>query len=98
MDFSKGCYLGQELVARIDSRGHVNKRLGGVLIAGSVVPSTGCELIVAGRSVGVLTSAAWSSERSCVVALAMVRTEVMPGSEVEVDGAVGTIVDLPMTW
>lgn len=46
VDFAKGCYLGQELVARIDSRGHVNKRLTGLLVAGSVPP---CSWLRSGR-------------------------------------------------
>ena len=36
VDFTKGCYLGQELVARIDSRGHVNRRLTGVVISAEI--------------------------------------------------------------
>jgi len=38
VDFTKGCYLGQELVARIDSRGHVNRRLAGLQIEGDRIP------------------------------------------------------------
>lgn len=98
VDFAKGCYLGQELVARIDSRGHVNKRLAGLLVAGSAVPAAGSEVTVGGRPVGTVTSAAWSPERGTVVALAMIRMEVAHGVAVDVGPADGTVVDLPMTF
>jgi folate-binding protein YgfZ len=40
INFVKGCYLGQETVARIDALGHVNKLLRGIIITGDRVPST----------------------------------------------------------
>ena len=50
ISFTKGCYLGQETVARIDALGHVNQRLVGVRFFGSDVPSGGMELTREGRS------------------------------------------------
>ncbi len=44
VDFTKGCYLGQELVARIDSRGHVNRHLRGLIFEANVLPPLGAEL------------------------------------------------------
>ena len=55
VDFTKGCYLGQELVARIDSRGHVNRRLAGVIFGGTDVPPAGAEVSLAGAPVGSIT-------------------------------------------
>ena len=49
ISFVKGCYLGQETVARIDALGHVNKLLRGVQFAGSEVPEPGTELARDGK-------------------------------------------------
>ena len=44
ISFTKGCYLGQETVARIDALGHVNRLLVGLRFAGTAVPAPGTEL------------------------------------------------------
>lgn len=95
VDFTKGCYLGQELVARIDSRGHVNRRLFGVTLAGTQVPDPGSEIVAADQPVGTLTSAALSSEHG-VIGLAMLRVEIAPGTAIEIAGISGAVVALPM--
>lgn len=95
VDFTKGCYLGQELVARIDSRGHVNRRLTG-LVAGEGAISAGTEILLDGRAVGVVTSSAMAGDKA--IALAMVRTEVEIGAVVDVAGAAGEVVALPMSF
>ena len=77
ISFTKGCFIGQELVCRIDSRGHVNRHLRR-LRGGS--PTVGAAVTAAGREVGSVTSAAGE------VALALVRREVEPGAIVMVDG------------
>ncbi len=84
VDFTKGCYLGQELVARIDSRGQVNRHLRGVRIATNVLPPVGAELVVGERVVGAITSLAESLELRAPVGLALVRREVEPGTAVDV--------------
>jgi folate-binding protein YgfZ len=55
--FDKGCYLGQETVARLDALGHVNRRLVLLSVAGSTVPATGAACLLDGRPVGVVGSA-----------------------------------------
>src|SRR5262249_55407670 len=60
ISFKKGCYLGQETVARIDALGHVNQRICGVNSAGQTVPERGIELTRDGVGVGHVTSAAFS--------------------------------------
>ncbi len=50
--FTKGCYLGQELVARIQSRGHVNRRLRGIVVGGSTIPPVGAEVFEAAAAAG----------------------------------------------
>ncbi len=84
VSFTKGCYLGQELVARIDSRGHVNRLLRGVVIETNVLPPEGAGLWMDDRQVGAITSVAESLTVRAPVGLALVRREVSPGDRVEV--------------
>jgi len=75
VSFTKGCFTGQELVARIDSRGgNVPRRLRG-FIAGTPAPSTGAPLVVDGATVGAVTSSATASDGT-VVGLAYVKRGV----------------------
>ena len=77
VSFTKGCFLGQELVCRIDSRGHVNRLLRGLTIGnGSIdtTPPPGAGIVVGGKEVGTLTTVARSE--SGVVALGYVRRSV----------------------
>ena len=60
ISYTKGCYLGQETVARIESRGHVNKRLVGLRFADARIPPSGMELTREGTLVGRVTSATYS--------------------------------------
>lgn len=78
VSFTKGCYLGQELVARIDSRGHVNRHLRGVVIKENRLPPEQARLVVDGADVGVLTSIAESLMVGAPVGLGLVRREVEP--------------------
>jgi hypothetical protein len=73
ISFTKGCYLGQETVARIDALGHVNRTLVGVRFDGAEVPAAGWELMVDGQAAGQVTSAAWSPRLGAPLALAYVR-------------------------
>jgi tRNA-modifying protein YgfZ len=75
INFVKGCYLGQETVARIDALGHVNKMLKGarLLEPGEEVPEPGVALDREGKPVGTLTSAAYSPGWGRPVFLAYVR-------------------------
>jgi folate-binding protein YgfZ len=75
ISFTKGCYLGQETVARIDALGHVNQQLAGVRFSSDVRPKTGDELFYAGKSAGHVTSATYSPKLQAALALAMLRRE-----------------------
>lgn len=75
VDFDKGCFLGQELVARIDSRGHVNRHLRALRLT-EAPAGTGAEIVAGDKTVGTLTSLAGN------VGLALIRREVSPGDEV----------------
>jgi folate-binding protein YgfZ len=85
VSFTKGCFTGQELVARIDSRGgNVARHLRGVVIAGDLVPPVGAAVVVEGKESGSLTSVAQSPDRRSPVALAYVRRDVVPPADGEV--------------
>jgi folate-binding protein YgfZ len=73
ISFRKGCYLGQETVARIDALGHVNQMLVGLRLAGQDHVPPGLELFAEAAKVGQVTSAAFSPRQQCCVALAYVR-------------------------
>ncbi len=79
ISYTKGCYTGQETVARVHFRGHVNRHLRGVQSA-AVIPS-GAELFEGEKPVGTMKSSVMSP-RLGPIGLAMVRREVATGAEV----------------
>lgn len=83
VDFSKGCFLGQELVARIDSRGHVNRRLMGILVTANVLPPPGARVAKGDVEVGTVTSPAESLALRAPIALSLIRREVEAGEAVD---------------
>ena len=83
VSFTKGCYTGQELVARIDSRGgNVPRRLRGVVVTTGAVPPVGATVVADGKDVGALTSVAESTALGAPVALAYVGRAIEPPSDV----------------
>ena len=85
VSFTKGCFLGQELVCRIDSRGHVNRFLRGLRIekvGDDTTPPAGAGIVVGDKEVGALTSVARSE--GGVVALGYVRRDVEVPADVMV--------------
>lgn len=105
INFVKGCYLGQETVARIDALGHVNQVLRGLrLDAGpaSTCPAPGVVVEAEGKRVGFITSSAFSPGWKAPIALALVRTShARPGTRLDVmmpDGVSSgaTVSGLPM--
>ena len=95
VSFTKGCYVGQETVARLYYRGKPNRNLRGLRLSGPAEP--GEELSSGGRAVGRITSVA-SSPRFGPIALAFVRREASVGTTVSVgsgDGLAGEVTELP---
>lgn len=90
VDFTKGCYLGQELVARIDSRGHVNRHLRGIVLQEARLPPTPSDVVVGDKVVGSMTSLGESLDLRAPVGLGLVRREVAPGDAVEIRWAGGS--------
>jgi folate-binding protein YgfZ len=90
ISITKGCYLGQEVIARGTARGHVNRRLCGLVFAGGV-PAAGTPLLHDGHEVGQITSVAHSPALAGPVGLGFVRREHWAvGTELAVAGADGS--------
>jgi aminomethyltransferase len=75
LHFQKGCYLGQEIVERVRSRGLVNRQLTPLSISGTTIPASGDKIFDGEKAVGEVTSAAWSPSGNSVRALAYLRLE-----------------------
>ncbi len=84
VSFTKGCYLGQELVARIDTRGHVNRHLRGLVLKENALPPAGAEVVRGDTAVGGITSVSESLLIGAPVGLGLIRREVEPGADVEI--------------
>jgi aminomethyltransferase len=87
--FNKGCYLGQEIVERVRSRGGVHRFLAPLEIETESAPSAGAKITSEGREVGEITSAAFSPARGIVAALGYLRLNELPA------GAYLTVDDSP---
>jgi tRNA-modifying protein YgfZ len=102
INFVKGCYLGQETVARLDALGHVNRIFKGLRFAGSNIPPAGTPLTFEGKAVGSVTSSAYSPGWGSPIGLGYVRVaQATAGTKlvatIEGVGEVETVVeDLPM--
>jgi folate-binding protein YgfZ len=94
VSFTKGCYVGQETVARLHYRGKPNRRLLGIKLDAPAAPGT--ELRLGEKVVGKLGSVVVSPEHG-PIGLALVRREANPGDTVQADGTSALIVDIPFS-
>lgn len=84
ISLTKGCYVGQEIIARIEARGHVNNLLTGFLVDGPAFPERGAEITHEGKKVGVVSTSAHSLRLHRPVALGYLRRELQePGTRVQ---------------
>jgi folate-binding protein YgfZ len=104
ISYTKGCYIGQEVINRIHSVGHVKRELHGLWLADDLttLPQRGDKLVHAGKEVGQITSAVHSPWLKANLALGYVRREVNHiGTELRLQTGAGEsgarIVDLPFT-
>jgi folate-binding protein YgfZ len=98
ISFTKGCYLGQETIARIDALGHVNRKLVGLKFPTGELPAAGTSLLVGEKEVGRVTSAAWSPLLNAPLALGYVRSaHSRPGNQLTSSIGAAEVVRLPIT-
>jgi folate-binding protein YgfZ len=91
LSFNKGCYIGQEIVERARSRGHVNWKLTGLIVDSAEAPQPGLKAVVEGREVAEITSSCVSPTLGKTIALAYVRREFTePGSKLTFTSGVTT--------
>lgn len=95
ISYNKGCYIGQEIIARIHFRGRVAKRLTGLILESEA--KAGDELkSLDGKNAGKITSAAFSPTLKKFIALAFVRYEFLAeGTELKIDEQSATVKNLP---
>jgi len=97
LNFNKGCYIGQEIVERIRSRGAVRRKFSGFEIEGPL-PSPGGKLQLEGKDVGEITSVALlpAGDGNRALALGYVRREFgAPGQQLSIGDVKATVSDLP---
>ncbi|MGB2752634.1 MAG: glycine cleavage T C-terminal barrel domain-containing protein [Pyrinomonadaceae bacterium] len=101
ISYNKGCYIGQEIIARIHFRGHVAKRLTGVVLSEPPASAggqlVGTELATAdGKNAGRITSVTFSPKLGKTIALAFVRYDYLAtGTELRIGDVTATVADLP---
>jgi aminomethyltransferase len=99
LNFNKGCYIGQEIVERIRSRGAVHRKFAGFVADAGKPISSGSKIVASDKEVGEVTSVVClrmpNPEKT--VALGYIRREVgTPGRDVMIGGFRATIVPLPV--
>jgi folate-binding protein YgfZ len=98
LNFSKGCYVGQEIVERIRSRGAVHRKFAGFLVDDGAHIEVGGKVVSSEKEVGEITSVARLDfdDRAKTVALGYIRREVgLPGREVAIGGSKVSVAQLP---
>jgi folate-binding protein YgfZ len=101
VSFTKGCYIGQEIIARIKYRGHVAKKLTGVRLGQDVALESGAKILsTEDKEIGGITSSAVSPRLKSTIALAYVKYDWLePGTKVKIISAEheypATVTELP---
>ena len=99
ISFTKGCYVGQEVIIRVMHRGHgrVARKLVGLAIDADRVPASEALIHAGDREIGRVTSATWSPALNRPIALGYVHRDfVEPGTRVAVADSAAAVVVLPL--
>jgi folate-binding protein YgfZ len=98
LSFTKGCYTGQEIVERVRSRGHVNRRLAGLLFGSADAPKPGTAILAAdGTEAGQVTSAAFSPVAGKAIGMAYLRREYLQSStQLHCGNTSAGVIELPL--
>lgn len=100
LNFNKGCYVGQEIVERIRSRGAVHRKFTGFVVEGRAQIAAGAKIVDGEKEVGEITCVAslQLAGHDKTLALGYIRREVgVPGREVVIDAAKAVVAPLPFT-
>jgi len=97
ISYTKGCYTGQEIVERVRSRGHVNRRRVSLLFSGDAIPESGTVITDAdGKEAGCVTRAARAWDPPRIIGMGYIRKEAeAPGTTLNWHGGTATIIRLP---
>jgi folate-binding protein YgfZ len=103
VSYNKGCYIGQEIIARIHFRGHVAKQLTGIMLSGTQpvgwVPTTAELMTSDNKPAGRITSATYSPKLGKMIALAYVRYDYLgDGTILSLGGEEINVTDLPFIY
>jgi aminomethyltransferase len=102
ISYEKGCYTGQEIVERVRSRGHANRRLTGLQFLDAKTPAAGAKLLAlgdaAGKEAGHVTSSGFSPLLGRPIGLGYVRREHSAvGTRLDASGAAAEVISLPVS-
>ena len=102
ISLKKGCYRGQEIVARVRNRGHLDRGFVGLILNCPVPPPRKAEIRSHGEKAGEVKSAIVSPRLESPLALAVIKTDLMkPGTTVEIScgdkTCTGTVVSFPLS-
>ncbi|MBL37453.1 MAG: hypothetical protein CMP07_03480 [Xanthomonadales bacterium] len=92
LSYRKGCFPGQEVIARVHYRGRVTRRTARFRLAADVPPVPGSTFELAGKPAQVLYAVVESGETGSVVGLAVVSIDAEPGAEIDVGSSAGTLL------
>lgn len=98
LNFNKGCYVGQEIVERIRSRGNVHRTFTGFVFEGGSAIAAGAKVSSGEKEVGEITSVARlrTSAGNRTIALGYIRREIgVPGREVTIEASKASVVQFP---
>jgi aminomethyltransferase len=97
ISYEKGCYTGQEIVERVRSRGHVNRRLTLLSFAGAEAPAPGTKLLQSGSEIGNVTSTAFSPRLGQPIGLGYLRREhSAAGTRMDASGIPAEVIAPPV--
>lgn len=97
ISYEKGCYTGQEIVERVRSRGHVNRRLTELRFSGVGAPAPGTKLLFGQNEAGSVTSSAFSPTLGQVIGLGYLRREHSAiGTRLDASGMAAEVIEPPL--
>jgi folate-binding protein YgfZ len=97
INYEKGCYTGQEIVERVRSRGHVNRRLTELRFFAGEAPAPGTKLLAGESEIGIVTSAAFSPRLGQPIGLGYLRREHSAiGTRIDASGISAEVIEPPL--